>query len=112
MIGEVHEAIHQVWLAHVGRQGTQLLVGGKAATPRGLPHSPFLKDLGLPGKLHSPSLSCAPCNKTPSCKLDATSPAAQQFDANTAFPAAVMKQQCWPKTLWKCCLNASCGDLN
>ena len=38
MIGQVHEAVHQVRLPHVCGKGTEFLVGGQAATPRGLPH--------------------------------------------------------------------------
>ena len=56
VVGQVHEAVHQVWLAHVGGQGAQLLVGGQAAAPRSLPHGPLLKHLGFTSQLYSSAL--------------------------------------------------------
>ena len=61
MVGKVHEAVHQVRLAHICGQSTQLLVGGQATPPWGLPHGPFLEHLGLPCQLHCSALSGATC---------------------------------------------------
>lgn len=56
VVGQVHEAVHQVWLTHVSGQGAQLLVGGQAAAPGSLPHGPLLKHLGLASQLYSSTL--------------------------------------------------------
>lgn len=69
VVGQVHEAVNQVWLTHVSGQGTQLLVGGQAATPRGLSHGPLLEDLGLPCQLHCPLLPRTTCMNILHCGL-------------------------------------------
>ncbi len=61
VVGEVHEAVHQVWLAHICGQCTQLLVGGQTATPWGLAHRPLLKYLGFPCQLDCSALPGATC---------------------------------------------------
>lgn len=61
MVGQIHELVEEVGLAHLCGQGAELLVGGEGPPSGGLPQLPLLKHLAVPRQLYRPLLgtTCA-----------------------------------------------------
>mmetsp|Transcript_6483 Transcript_6483/g.22314 ORF Transcript_6483/g.22314 Transcript_6483/m.22314 type:complete len:824 (+) Transcript_6483:306-2777(+) len=63
VVGELHEAVDEVGLAHVGGDGAELFVGAHPAAPGHLPHGAFLEDARVGGDLDGPLLLRVPAER-------------------------------------------------
>ena len=64
MVGQVHELVQNLRLAHVCGQRAQLFVGGQRASPRSFPQLPLGENFGFSCELDRPLALGAACTQS------------------------------------------------